>query len=137
MEERVNSQVQVARFLPCNGLTCNDYVAHLPSTRVERAAMQTSRQRKDFAQILLLVMWILTLSVAVGVHKHTSPFTHAISRTDISKHKKLMESRCAIFRKERMRVERFWLRVYPFTELKGARAGVMNVVLQKLSTWKE
>ena len=31
--------------------------AYLQSTRVERPAMQTSRQRKDFAQIFLLVKW--------------------------------------------------------------------------------
>ena len=61
--------------------------AYPPSTRVERLDMQTPRQRKDFAQIFPLVKRIPTKSFAVGVHK---------------------------FRRERLRVEQFWLRVYLF-----------------------
>ena len=72
--------------------------AYPPSTRVERPVMQTL---KDFAQILPLVMWIPTLSFEVGVHK---------------------------FRKERLRVEQFWLHVFLLMVQKGARAGVRNTV---------
>ena len=75
--------------------------AYPPSTRVERPDMQTPRQRKDFAQILPLVMWIPTISFAVGAHK---------------------------FRKERLRVEQFGLRVFLFTIQKGARAGVIDIL---------
>ena len=77
------------------------------------------------------------MSFTAGVHKFTSPFTHAISRTDISKDEKLAKSRCIIFQRERLPVEQFWLRVCPFHGTKGARAGVMNTVLQKFSTSKE
>ena len=42
-------------------------------------------------------MWIRIISFAVGVHRLTSPFTHAISRTDTFKGKKLIESCCAVF----------------------------------------
>ena len=84
--------------------------AYPPSTRVERLDMQTLRQRKDFAQIFPLVMWIPTKSFAVGAHK---------------------------FRKERLRVEQFWASGLSTYGTKGARAGVMNPVLQKFSTSKE
>ena len=77
--------------------------------------METSIQRKDFVQILWLVMWIGTISFAVGVHKLTSPSTHAISRTDISKDKKLIESCCIVSRKKESQVGQFGLRVYPST----------------------
>ena len=43
--------------------------AYPPSTRLELPDMQTLRQRKDFAQILSLVMEISTISFAVGAHK--------------------------------------------------------------------
>ena len=59
------------------------------------------------------------MQFAVCVHKLTTPFTHAISRTDISKDKKLTESRCIMFRKERLQVVQFGLRVYPFTVQKA------------------
>ena len=94
--KRVNPQVQVARSLPCNGWAqtethiCEEIMimfAYPSSTRVERPNMQTLRQRKDFAQILPLVMWIATISFAVGAHK---------------------------FRKERLGVEQCWFRVYLF-----------------------
>ena len=67
--------------------------------------METSRQRENFAQILLLVMWIFTVPYAVGIHELTSSFTHAVSRTDTPKEKKLIESCSIIFR----------FRVYPST----------------------
>ena len=50
------------------------------STRVDWLVVQTPRRQKDSAQILQLVMWIRTISFAVGAHRPTSPFTHAISR---------------------------------------------------------
>ena len=62
------------------------------STRVDWLAVETSRQQKDSAQILQLVMRIRTISFAVGVHRLTSPFTHAILRTDTSKGKESIES---------------------------------------------
>ena len=55
-----------------------------------------------------LVMWTPTISFAVGIHKLTSPFTHAISRTDTPKDKTSIESCCIVLRKEE-------LRVYPST----------------------
>ena len=70
--------------------------------------METSRQRKDFGQILLLVMWIATIYFAVGMHKLTSPFTHAISRTNTPKDKKSIESCCIAFRKKETHVEQFF-----------------------------
>ena len=42
-------------------------------------------------------MWIRTISFAVGVHRHTSPFTHANSRTDTFKGEELIESCCIVF----------------------------------------
>ena len=57
-------------------------------------------------------------SFARGVHRLTSPFTHAISRTDTFKGKKLIESSCVVFhlkvlQKKELQVERFWPRVFP------------------------
>ena len=46
-----------------------------------------------------------TTSFAVGVHKLMYTSIHAIPRTDIPKHKKLAESCCIMFRKERLQVE--------------------------------
>ena len=42
-------------------------------------------------------MWIPTISFAVGVHRLTSPFTRAISRTNTFKGKKLIEPCCIVF----------------------------------------
>ena len=70
----------------------NDCVVFLQSFRVDWLVAETSRRRKDIAQILQLVMWIRTISFAVGVHSLTSPFIHTISRTDTFKDKKLNES---------------------------------------------
>ena len=81
----------------------NVNVCVLARTRVDWLDMETSRQRENFAQILLLVMWIFTIPFAVGMHEFTSSFTHAISRTDAPQEKKLIESCCIIFR----------FRVYP------------------------
>ena len=69
----------------------------LQSTRVDWLAVEISRRQKDSAQILQLAMWIRTISFAVGAHRPTSPFTHAISRTDAFKGKKLIESCCTVF----------------------------------------
>ena len=54
-----------------------------------------------------------------GLAKHKaqflkSPVAHTISRTDTSKDKKLAESHCTIFRKERLRLEQSWLRFFLF-----------------------
>ena len=54
----------------------------LQSTRVDWLVAEISRQRRDFAQILQLVMWIRTILFAVGVHRLMFPTTRAISRTD-------------------------------------------------------
>ena len=54
------------------------------STRVDWLAVEISRQQKDFAQILQLVMWIRTISFAVGAPMPMSPFIHAILPTDTS-----------------------------------------------------
>ena len=48
--------------------------AYFQGTRVDWFDVETSRQRKDLAQILLLENGISTISFAVGVHKLTSPF---------------------------------------------------------------
>ena len=71
-------------------------------------------------QILQLVMWIPTISFAVGVHRLTSPFTRAISRTNTFKGKKLIEPCCIVFqlkvsKKKEMQAEKFWSRVFPST----------------------
>ena len=86
--------------------------------RVDWLVVETSRQRKDLAQILPLVMWIRTISFAVGVHKLTSPSTHVISRTDTFKDKKLIESCCIVCQlqvsqKKESQAEKFWPRVFP------------------------
>ena len=67
------------------------------SARADWLVSETSRQRRGFAQILQLMMWTRTISFAVGAHRLTSPFTHAISRLDTSKGKKLIESCCIVF----------------------------------------
>ena len=54
----------------------------LQSTRVDWLFVEILRRQKDSAQILQLATWIRTLSFAVGADRLTSPFTHAISRTD-------------------------------------------------------
>ena len=69
----------------------------LQSTRVDWLAGETWKQQKDFAQILQLLMWIRAISFAVGAHKLTSPFAHAILRTDTFRDKKSIESCCAVF----------------------------------------
>ena len=69
-------------------------------TRVDWLVAETSRQRRDLAQNLQLVMWIRTILFAVGVRRLTFPFTRTISRTDTSKDKKLIESCCIVFRLE-------------------------------------
>ena len=46
----------------------------LQSTRVDWLVVDISRRQKAFAQILRLVMWIRTISFAVGAHRRTSPF---------------------------------------------------------------
>ena len=61
------------------------------STGVDWLPVETSRQQKDFAQILQLVMCIRTISFVVGAHRPTSPFSLAILRTDTSKGKQLIE----------------------------------------------
>ena len=43
--------------------------AYPPSTRVQRPDMRPLIQRKNSAQIFPLVMWIPTISFAVGAHK--------------------------------------------------------------------
>ena len=69
----------------------------LQSTRVDWSVTETSRHRKESAQIPQLAMWIGTISFAVGVHRLTSPLTRTLSRTDTSKGKQLIESCCTIF----------------------------------------
>ena len=69
----------------------------LQSTRVDWLAVEISRRQKDSAKNLQLGMWIRTISFAVGAHRPTSPFTHAISRTDAFKGQKLIESCCTVF----------------------------------------
>ena len=64
--------------------------------RVDWLVAETSRRQKDFAQILQLVMWICTILFAVGVLRHTSPYTHAISRMDTFKDKGSIESCCIL-----------------------------------------
>ena len=44
----------------------------LQSIRVDWLDAETSRQRRDFAQILQLVMWIRTILFAVGAQAHVS-----------------------------------------------------------------
>ena len=61
----------------------SDYVS-VPAKYKSRLAVETSRQQKDFAKILQLVMWIRTISFVVGAHRPTSPFIPAILRTDTS-----------------------------------------------------
>ena len=64
-------------------------VCSLQSARVDWLVAESSRQRKDFAQILQLLMSIRTTLFAVGVHKLMFPFTRAIARTDTVKDKKI------------------------------------------------
>ena len=64
-------------------------------------------------------MWIRTILFAVGVLRLMSPFTHAISRTDTFKDKKLIESCCIVFQlrvsQKEVQAEKFWPRVFPST----------------------
>ena len=64
----------------------------LQSVRVDWLDAETSKQRRDFAQILQLVMWIRTILFAVGVHRLMFPLTRGISRTDTFKHKKFLSN---------------------------------------------
>ena len=89
----------------------------LQSTRVDWLVAETSRRQKDFAQILQLVMWIRTMSFAVGVLRPTSSLTHAISRMDTFKGKKLIESCCIVFQlkvsqKKELHAEKLWPHVF-------------------------
>ena len=70
----------------------------------------------------LAVIWIPTISFSVGVHKLTSPFTYAISRTDTPKDKKSIESCCIVFRKKELQVEPFGVSRLPIYGTMGARA---------------
>ena len=76
----------------------NDYVrvlakhkgrttGHADPETTERLGVDRPADNADFHNIIL----------QFGVRKLMSPFTHTISRMDISKHKKLTESRCTIF----------------------------------------
>ena len=92
----------------------------LQSMRVNSLVVETSRRRKDFAQTLQLVMWIRTISSTVGVHRLTSPFTHAISRTDTFKDQNMFESCCIVFQlkvsqKNELQEDEFWPHVFPST----------------------
>ena len=114
----------------------------LQSTRVDWLVVETSRRRKDFAQILPLVMWIRTKSFAGGVHKLTSPFTHAVSRTDTAKDKKSIESCCIVSPAESIPEEgiaggTILASRVPVYGTKDARAEAMNSVLQQLLIGKE
>ena len=76
------------------------YRARAREAFVRWLVVESSRQRKDFARILQLAMWIRKISFAVGAHRPTSPSTHAISRTDTFKGKNLIESCCIVFQLE-------------------------------------
>ena len=69
----------------------------LQRTKVDWLAVEILRRQMDFAQILQLVMWFRTVLFAIGVHKLTSPFTHATLRMDTSKDKKSIEYCCIVF----------------------------------------
>ena len=77
----------------------------LQSARVDWSVVEISRRQRDSAQSLHLATWIRTISFAVGAHRPTSPFTHAISRTDTSKGKKLIESCCTVFQKKELQAD--------------------------------
>ena len=86
-------------------------------SRADWWVVETSRKRRDFAQVLQLVMWIRTVPFAVGVHRLKFPSTRAISRTETFKDKKFVESCCIVsqlkvFQKMELQVEQFGLRVY-------------------------
>ena len=70
---------------------------HMQSTRFDCLVVEISRRQTDSAQLLQLAMWIRTISFAFGAHRPMSPFTHAISRTDTSKGKNLVEPCCTVF----------------------------------------
>ena len=46
------------------------------TTRVDWIAVETSRRRQDFAQILQLAMWICKISFVDGALRPTSPLIH-------------------------------------------------------------
>ena len=106
--------------------------AYVQSTRVEQLATPTSRQRKNVAQILSLLKRIPAKPFAVGAHKLTYPFVYATPRTEIPKDKKSIECCCIVFRKERLQMEQFWLRVYPLTVQWCAMADFMNPCATKV-----
>ena len=63
-------------------------------------------------------MWIRTLLCAVGADGPTSPLTRAISRTDTSMGKKLVQSCCTVSQlkvsqKKELQLEKFWPHVFP------------------------
>ena len=75
-------------------------------------AVETSRRRQDFAQILQLLVGIRTILFAVGAHNPASSVTHAILRTDTFKGKKSIESCYIVFQlkishKKELQPERF------------------------------
>ena len=70
----------------------NDYVSVLPKYKSRLVGCGNFETTEGLRTDSPLVMWIRTISFAVGAHRLTSPFIHAISRTDTFKGKKLIES---------------------------------------------
>ena len=96
--------------------------------RVDWLVAESSRQRKDFAHVFQVVMWIRTKSFAAFAHRVTSPFAHAISQTDTSKGKKLIESCCFVFQlkasqKKQLQAEKFGPHVCPLRKMQGEDCG--------------
>ena len=109
---------------------------YLPSTGVERPAMQTPRQRKDFAQMLLAVKWISTTVCGWCARAHvpvrSCGFTNGYFQGQeigriLQYHIPKGEATGGAMLASRLSV----------CGTKGTRAGVTNPVLQKFSACTE
>ena len=74
-------------------------------------------------------MCIRTTSLAVGVHGPTTPVTHAISRKDTFKDKKLIESCCVVFAGGEILASRV-----PFYGTKDAGARIVASIEEDVQT---
>ena len=94
--------------------------------------METADDRRTFAQILQLAMWIRTISFVVGAHRPTFPFIHAIQERIPFKVKKLIESCCIIFQLKAFQMKEVWA-----GEVSASRVPVYGSWLRFKNTCKQ
>ena len=110
--------------------------SYLQSTRVERPAMQTSRQRKDFAQILLLVKWISNTVCGWRAQTHV-PIHSCDSTSGYFQEQEIGRILLYHIPKGEATSEAILASRLSIYGAMGARADVMNPVSQQFSTGKE